>query len=343
MQSSRRSFLAAALLAAALDCSALSGADPVVLSGVGATFPFPVYMKWFEAFHKQFPDVEVRYEPIGSEAGVQRLRDHVVDFAASDVRISSEEYFAAGKPEFLRFPTVLGAVVPVYNLPGIANDLRFTPEILAGIYLGRITQWNDPAIRAVNRGAALPARAIAVVHRSDGSGSTFMLTDYLSKVSADWKTLVGASASPKWAAGVGAQGNEGVGKVVRETPDSIGYVEYIYAIVNHMNYGSLRNRSGRFVSPDLESIAAAADGAANRIAEDFQTSIVDAPGPDAYPIASFSWFIVPAKMDDARKHDAMKKLLTWMLGAGQNQSAALGYLAIPKSLLAREQRMLEGF
>lgn len=316
---------------------------PVVLDGAGATFPYPVYAKWFESFHKQFPQIEVRYRPVGSEAGVQDLMDHRTDFAASDIRISSEEYFSGGKPRYQRFPTVLGAVVPIYNLPEIPNDLRFTPEVLAGIYLGRITRWNDPLLRAANRGAALPDRAIAVVHRSDGSGSSFMLTDYLSKVSADWKSSVGVGSSPKWPVGAGAEGNEGVAKRVRETPDSIGYVEYIYAIVNHMNYGLVRNRSGKFVSPDLESIAAAADGASNRIAEDFQTSIVDAPGPDAYPIASFSWFIVPAKMEDAAKRDSMKKLLTWILGPGQNQAAALGYVAMPKSLLEREQRMLESF
>ena len=315
----------------------------MVLNGAGATFPYPVYSKWFESFHKQFPDIEVHYEPVGSEVGVRRLADRRTDFAASDVRITADEYFAGGKPKYLRFPTVLGAVVPVYNLPEVSGELRFTADILAGIYLGRITRWNDPSIRAVNRGAALPDRAIAAVHRSEGSGSTFLLTDYLSKVNASWNSSVGVSAAPKWPAGAGAEGNEGVAKLVRETPDSIGYVEYIYAIVNHMTYGSVRNRSGKFVSPDLESIAAAADGAPNRIAEDFQTSIVDAPGPDAYPIASFSWFIVPAAVADSGKHDAIKKLLTWILGPGQNQSAALGYLAIPKTLLAREQRMLDTF
>jgi phosphate transport system substrate-binding protein len=316
---------------------------PIILTGAGATFPYPVYSKWFESFHKQFPDIEVRYDPVGSESGLQRLYDHTTDFAASDIRIASEEYFAGGKPRYLRFPTVLGAVVPVYNLPETAGDLRFTSDILAGIYLGRIRKWNDPAIRAANRGAALPDRAIAVVHRSDGSGSTFMLTDYLSKVSPEWKAAIGVSALPKWPVGVGAEGNEGVGKAVRETADSIGYVEYIYAIVNRMNYGSVRNRSGRFVSPDLESIAAAAEGAPNRIAEDFQTSITDAPGADAYPIASFSWFIVPSKIEDAARRDSIKRLLTWILGSGQNQAAALGYVAIPKSLLARELRLLETF
>lgn len=323
---------------------ALPADGPVVLNGAGATFPYPVYSRWFESFHRQFPDIEVRYDPVGSEQGLERLvAEHKTDFAASDVRINSEEYFAGGKPAYLRFPTVLGAVVPVYNLPELPNDLRFTPDVLAGIYLGRITRWNDQLIRAANRGAALPDRKIAVVHRSDGSGSTFMLTDYLSKVSPEWKASIGVSPSPNWPVGAGAPGNEGVAKMVRETPDSVGYVEYFYAIMNRMNYGIVRNRSGNFVSPNLESIAAAADGAPGRIAEDFQTSIVDAPGPDAYPIASFSWFIVPAKIDDSSKRDSLRKLLTWILGPGQNQAAALGYVAIPKSLLAREQKLLDTY
>jgi phosphate transport system substrate-binding protein len=315
----------------------------LVLHGAGATFPYPVYSKWFASFHKQFPDIDVQYEPVGSEAGVQRLLDRTADFAASDVRISAEEYFEGGNARYLRFPTVLGAVVPVYNLPGISSELRFTAEILAGIYLGRINKWNHPLIRAANRGVSLPDRAITAIHRSDGSGSTYMLTDYLSKVSTDWRSSVGISATPSWPTGAGAAGNDGVAKLVGETKDSIGYVEYIYAIVNHMSYGSVRNRSGRFVSPDLESIAAAAEGAPNRIAEDFQTSITDASGPNAYPIASFSWLIVPARNDDPGKRGSIKKLLTWILGPGQNEAAALGYLSIPRSLLEREQRMLESF
>ena len=275
---------------------------------------------------------------------MKRLMEGAIDFAGSDIMITQDEFFAGGKPKFLRFPTIMGAVVPVYNLPDSGTkDLRFTPEILAGIYLARIRKWNDPAIRAVNRTAVLPDRDIEVVHRAVGSGTTYVWTDYLSKVSAEWKAAAGASGTPTWPAGKGAEGNEGVARLVRETPGSIGYVEYIYAITEHMSYGSVRNSAGRFISPDLESILAAARDSSNRIAEDFQTSITNAPGADAYPVASFTWFVVPAQIDDSQKKSAMKEFLQWMLGPGQNQAAALGYVSIAPEVLLREQRMLERF
>jgi len=315
-----------------------------MLNGAGATFPYPVYKKWFEAFHKRFPEIEIHYEPVGSEAGINRLMEGATDFAGSDAMIGADEYFAGGKPKFLRFPTIMGAVVPVYSLPDMPTELRFTPEILAGIYLGRIRKWNDPRIKAVNRDAMLPDREIAVIHRSDGSGTSYVWTDYLSKVSADWKAAVGVnSAPPKWPIGAGAEGNEGVAKLVRDTPASIGYVEYIYAITNHMAYGSLRNSAGRFTSPDLESILAAARGSSSRIAEDFQTSITNPPGADAYPVAAFSWFVVPAQVNDADKKRALKEFLQWMLGAGERQAAALGYVSIAPEVLLREQRMLDRY
>jgi phosphate transport system substrate-binding protein len=314
------------------------------LAAAGATFPYPLYAKWFEAFHKRFPGTEIRYDAVGSETGMKRLMEGAIDFAGSDIMITPDEFFAAGKPKFLRFPTIMGAVVPVYNLPDSGTkDLRFTPEILAGIYLGKIRKWNDPAIRAVNRTAALPDRDIEVVHRSDGSGSSYVWTDYLSKVSPEWKAAVGASGAPKWPTGKGADGNEGVARLVRETPGAIGYVEYIYAITEHMSYGSVLNSAGRFVSPDLESILAAARGSANRIAEDFQTSITNDPGADAYPVASLTWFVVPAQIEDSQKKIALKEFLQWMLGPGQNQAAALGYVSIAPEVLLREQRMLERF
>jgi phosphate transport system substrate-binding protein len=313
------------------------------LSGAGATFPYPVYAKWFESFHKRYPEIDIHYEPVGSEAGIGRLKTGALDFAGSDVMIGQDEFYAGGKPRFLRFPTILGAVVPVYNLPDMPRELRFTPEVLAGIYLGTIRRWNDPQIVAVNRGAALPDREIAVVHRADGSGTSFVWTDYLSKVSPAWKTAVGANSTPIWPVGAGAEGNEGVAKLVRETSGSIGYVEYIYAITNHMAYGSVRNSSGRFVSPDLESILAAARGSSSRIAEDFQTSITNAPGADAYPAAAFTWFVVPARVADADKKRALKEFLQWMLGAGQHQAAALGYVSIAPEVLVRERQMLDRY
>jgi phosphate ABC transporter phosphate-binding protein len=314
------------------------------LRAAGATFPYPVYAKWFETFHKRFPEIDIHYDAVGSEAGIQRLKEGTIDFAGSDIMITSDEFFAGGKPKFLRFPAIMGAVVPVYNLSGPgAKDLRFTPDVLAGIYLGKIRRWNDPQIAAVNRTAILPDREIDVVHRSDGSGSSYVWTDYLSKVSPTWKTGVGASGSPPWPVGKGAEGNEGVARLVRETEGSIGYVEYIYAITEHMSYGSVRNSAGRFVSPDLESILAAARDSSNRIAEDFQTSITNAPAADAYPIASFSWFVAPARIEDADKKKALREFLQWMLGPGQNQAAALGYVSIAPDVLLREQHMLERF
>jgi phosphate transport system substrate-binding protein len=320
-----------------------SAIGPTTLTAAGATFPYPVYAKWFDAFHQSSPEIEIRYDAVGSEAGISRLMDGAVDFAGSDIQITSDEFFAGGKPKFLRFPTIMGGVVPVYNLPDMPRELRFTPEILAGIYLRKIRKWNDAQIRAINRNAVLPDRDIEVVHRADGSGTTYVWTDYLSKVSPEWKSAPGMSSSPKWPVGKGAEGNEGVAKLVRETPGSIGYVEYIYAITEHMSYGSVRNSAGRFVSPDLESLLAAARGSSNRIAEDFQTSITNAPGADAYPIASFSWFVVPAQIDDPQKKRALKEFLQWMLGPGQNQAAALGYVSISPEVLLREQQMLERF
>ena len=313
------------------------------LVGAGATFPFPLYEKWFEAFHTRYPETEIHYDPVGSEMGTSRLMEGATDFAGSDVMIGTDEYYSGGKPKFIRFPTILGAVVPVYNLPDMPIELRFTPAVLAGIYLGKIRKWNDPQIRAVNRDAMLPDREIAVIHRSDGSGTSYVWTDYLSKVSPEWKDAVGVNSAPKWPGGKGSEGNEGVAKLVRETQGSIGYVEYIYAIANHMPYGSVRNSAGRFTSPDLESILAAARGSSSRIAEDFQTSITNAPGADAYPVAAFSWFVVPAQVADADKKRALKEFLQWMLSAGEHQAAALGYVSIAPEVLLREQQMLDRY
>jgi phosphate ABC transporter phosphate-binding protein len=313
------------------------------LNGAGATFPYPLYEKWFEAFHQRYPEIEFHYEPVGSEAGMSRLMEGATDFAGSDVMVGTDEYYAGGKPKFLRFPTILGAVVPVYNLPDMPLELRFTPEILAGIYLGKIRKWNDPQIKAANRDSMPTDREITVIHRSDGSGTSYVWTDYLSKVSPAWKAAVGVNSAPKWPAGIGAEGNEGVAKLVRDTPGSIGYVEYIYAITNHMTYASVRNSAGRYVSPDIESILAAARGSSSRIAEDFQTSITNPLGADAYPVAAFSWFVVPAQVADADKKRALKEFLQWMLSAGEHQAAALGYVSIAPEVLLREQQMLDRY
>lgn len=313
------------------------------LHGSGATFPYPVYEKWFESFHRMYPDIEIRYDPLGSEAGMKRLMDGETDFAGSDVMVGVDEYFAGGKPKFLRFPSILGAVVPVYNLPEIPIELKFTPEILADIYLGKIRRWNDPRIMAMNRGAMLMDREITVIHRSDGSGTSYVWTDYLSKVSPAWKTAVGVSGAPDWPAGKGAQGNEGVAKLVEETPGSIGYVEYIYAITNKMTYGSVRNSAGRYISPNLESILEAARGSSSRIAEDFQTSITNPAALNAYPVSAFTWLVVPAQVTDPDKKLALKEFLEWMLSAGQHQAAAMGYVSVAPEVLVREQQAIERY
>lgn len=318
-------------------------AHPTLLSGAGATFPYPVYEQWFDAFHKANPQVTLQYDPVGSEAGMMRLREGKSDFAGTDVMVGLDEYFKGGKPMLLRFPSMMGGVAPIYNLPDTPGELRLTPELLADIYLGKIHKWNDPRMIAVNRGVRLPDREIEVIHRSDGSGTSWVFTDYLAKVSPAWKAAVGATSAPDWPVGKGAQGNEGVAKLVRETPGSIGYVEYIYAITNHMTYASVRNAAGRFVSPDIESILAAARGSSSRIAEDFQTSITNAPGPDAYPIAGFTWLVAPAKVEDADKKRALKEFLEWMLGPGQRQASALGYVAIAPEVVLREKQALERY
>ncbi len=314
-----------------------------MLNGAGATFPYPVYEKWFDSFHKMYPDIEIHYDPVGSEAGMQRLMEGASDFAGSDVMIGADEYFAGGKPKYLRFPAILGGVVPVYNMPDIPIELKFTPEVLAAIFLGRIRKWNDPRIQAVNRGAMLMDRDITVIHRLDGSGTSYVWTDYLSKVSPEWKNTVGVHGLPDWPIGKGAQGNEGVAKLVRETPGAIGYVEYIYAITNKMTYASVRNTAGRYISPNLETILAAARGSSSRIAEDFQTSITNSPGIDAYPVSAFTWFVVPAQVNDPDKKQALKQFLEWMVSAGQHQAAAMGYVSVAPEVLLREQQAIERY
>jgi len=306
------------------------------LKGAGATFPFPVYAKWFTNYRRENPALQITYEPIGSAAGVQRLLTGSVDFGASDSPEVIHELAPADEEKYLFFPSVVGAVVPVVNLPGLSNDIAFTPEALAGIYLGKIKKWNDPILTRANRGLRLPDLDIKVVHRADGSGTSYAWTDYLSKTSPEWKAQVGMSLTPKWPTGLGANGNDGVSKLVKEQAGSIGYVEFIYALQNHLSYGRVRNRNGEFVSASLESIAAAVSHAA-KIGQDFKVSLVDAPGAGVYPISSFTWIIVPSLNGDGTKRAALTGFLKWMVGPGQRQAAALGYLPIPKDLAIKEE------
>ena len=307
----------------------------VVLKGAGATFPYPVYLKWFTNFRKNDPGTQITYDAIGSEAGVRELLAGSIDFGASDSPEAIRELAPGEESNFVLFPSVVGAVVPIVNLPGVPEDIAFTAEALAGIFLGKITKWNDPILQRANRGLHLPDLDIVVVHRADGSGTSYAWTAYLSKTSAEWRAAIGSSLVPKWPTGRGATGNEGVAALVKELGGSIGYVEFIYALQNHLSYGKIRNQDGEFVEASLESIAAAV-GHSTEIRDDFKASIVDAPGKGAYPIASFTWIVVPAHIADDKKRGAITAFLRWMLGPGQRQAAALGYLALPREIVAKD-------
>ena len=313
------------------------------ITGAGATFPYPMYSKWFDEYHKKNPSLEINYQSIGSGGGIKQITEGTVDFGASDGPMTDEQLKAyQDKHGFgiLHFPTVLGAVVPTYNIPGVTTALNFTPEALAGIYLGKVTKWNDPLITGANKDVNLPADDIIVVHRAESSGTTYVWTDFLSKVSEEWKTQVGKATAVKWPVGLGGQGNEGVTGTVKNTPDSIGYVELIYAESNKIPYGNVKNAAGVFVKASLAGVTAAAAGAAKAMPDDFRVSITNAPGKDAYPVSSFTWLLIPSKFTDAAKRDALKGFVTWMLADGQNYAEALSYAKLPKEVVAKEKKAL---
>jgi phosphate transport system substrate-binding protein len=304
------------------------------INAAGATFPYPLYSKWFDQYRKLHPDIQINYQSIGSGGGISQLLAHTVDFGASDGPMDDDQLKQAGF-KILHFPTVLGGDVPSYNIPGVATDLKFTPEALAGIYLGKITKWNDPALTGPNPGVKLPAQDIVVVHRSDGSGTTYIWTDYLSKVSSEWKAKVGTGTSVKWPVGLGGKGNEGVAGLVKQTPNAIGYVELIYATQNQLPYGTVRNAAGEFVKATLQSVSTAAGSA--MMPNDFRVSITNPPGKGAYPIASFTWLLVPAQINDAKKREAIKGFLYWMLAEGQQYCEPLFYAKLPNEVIAKEK------
>jgi phosphate transport system substrate-binding protein len=309
--------------------STSSGA--VTLNAAGATFPYPIYSKWFNEYHKLHPNVTINYQSIGSGGGIQQLHAGTVDFGASDMPLK-DDLLQKLDLHIVQFPTVLGAVVPSYNIPGVDVPLKFTPAALAGIYLGKITKWDAPEISKSNPGVRLPAKPITVVHRSDGSGTTFVWTDYLSKVSPEWKSKVGSNTSVQWPVGLGGKGNEGVAGIVKQTPDSIGYVELIYTIQNNMLYGLVENSSGNFVKASLETAKDAAAGAASEMQNDVRVSITDPPGKDAYPICSFTYLLIPDHIADATKREAIKDFLHWMLNYGQGMVESLDYGQLPESV-----------
>ena len=337
--------IAAILLAVFGLASALLAANALTITGAGASFPYPMYSKWFDEYHKKDANIEINYQSIGSGGGIKQVTEGTVDFGASDGPMNDDQLKAfQDKHGFaiLHFPTVLGAVVPTYNIPGVTKDLNFTPEALSGIFLGKITKWNDPAIAGANQGVNLPANDIVVVHRSDGSGTSYIWTDYLSKISDEWKSKVGKGASVNWPAGLGGKGNEGVAGLVKQTSNAFGYVELIYAIQNKMPYGAVKNSSGAFIKADLAGVTAAAAGAAKSMPDDFRVSITDAPGKAAYPISSFTWLLIPAKFSDGAKRDALKGFVKWMLADGQNYAESLSYAKLPKEVVAKEVKALDG-
>jgi phosphate transport system substrate-binding protein len=337
--------IAAILLAGFGLASALWAASALTITGAGASFPYPMYSKWFDEYHKKDTNIEINYQSIGSGGGIKQVTEGTVDFGASDGPMNDDQLKAfQDKHGFaiLHFPTVLGAVVPTYNIPGVTKDLNFTPEALSGIFLGKITKWNDPAIAGANQGVNLPGNDIVVVHRSDGSGTSYIWTDYLSKVSDEWKSKVGKGASVNWPAGLGGKGNEGVAGLVKQTSNAFGYVELIYAIQNKMPYGAVKNSSGAFIKADLAGVTAAAAGAAKSMPDDFRVSITDAPGKAAYPISSFTWLLIPAKFSDGAKRDALKGFVKWMLADGQNYAESLSYAKLPKEIVAKEVKALDG-
>lgn len=311
--------------------SGTSESAVVTLNAAGATFPYPIYSKWFNEYRKLHPNVAINYQSIGSGGGIRQLSAGTVDFGASDMPLK-DDLLQKLNLHITQFPTVLGAVVPSYNIPGVAATLKFTPAVLAGIYLGQITKWNAPEIRKNNPGVKLPAKDITVVHRSDGSGTTFVWTDYLSKVSPEWKSKVGSNTSVQWPVGLGGKGNEGVAGVVKQTPYSIGYVELIYALQNNMPSGLVRNSSGNFIKASLETAKDAAAGAASEMQYDVRTSITDPPGKNAYPICSFTYLLIPDHIPDAAKRNAVKDFLHWMLNDGQSMVESLGYGQLPESI-----------
>jgi phosphate transport system substrate-binding protein len=322
-----------------LASAATIAASAETINAAGATFPAPIYQKWFEEFHKAHSDIQINYQAIGSGGGIRQLVEGTVDFGASDMPMTDEQLSKVSRYKVLHFPTVLGGIVPTYNVPG-AQSLNFSGTTLAGIYLGTIKKWNDPALKKDNPKANLPNEDITVVHRSDGSGTSFVFSDYLAKVSPEWKSKVGVNASVNWPVGLGGKGNEGVAGLVKQTPNSVGYVELIYAVQNKMEYGSMKNAAGNFIKADFNSISEAAAGAAKDMPADFRVSVNNAPGKGAYPISTFTWLLIPDKIPDATKKKSIIDFLQWMMTTGQADAQGLSYAPLPKEVVAKEQKQL---
>ncbi len=319
----KKSFVAIALFA-----FVLAGAQAQKLTGAGATFPYPIYSKWFSEYSSAHPGVQINYQSIGSGAGIRQVTTGTVDFGASDMPMT-DQMLSESKVKLIHVPTVLGAVVPIFNVPGVSN-LRFGPDVLADIYLNKISNWNDGRIAKDNPGVKLPDLKITVVHRSDGSGTSFIFTDYLSKVSREWKDGPGAGTSPNWPVGVGGKGNEGVAGLVRQLPGSIGYVELIYALQNKISFGAVRNAAGKYVTASIEGVTAAGDSA--KIPADYRVSITNAPGAEAYPISSFTYLLIPTHPTNAANEKVLKDMLSWIVKSGEGEASGLSYAPLPQAL-----------
>lgn len=315
-----------------------SGARTLTINGAGATFPNPIYSKWFADYHEAHPNIQINYQPIGSGGGIKQVTAQTVFFGASDMPMTDDQLKSAPGP-ILHFPTVLGGVVPVYNIPGFSGSLRFTGPLLAAIYLGNVRKWNDASIAKMNPGLNLPATDIAVVHRSDGSGTTFIWCDFISETSPEFKQKIGASTSVQWPVGVGGKGNEGVSGLVKQTPGAIGYVELIYALQNKIPFGSVQNKAGSFITASLDSVTAAAAGVS--MPDDFRVSITNPDGKDAYPIASFTWMLFYQNPSDKQRAKVMVDFMKWALTDGQKETQALSYAPLPKSVVDKELQALQ--
>ena len=317
-----------------------SGSASATINGAGATFPQPIYSKWFSEYNKLHPNVRINYQPLGSGAGIRQLLAGTVFFGASDQPMKDDQ-LAKAPSKVLHFPTVIGAVVPVYNLAEVSQELKFTGPLIADIVLGKVKKWNDPAIAKLNQGVKLPATDIAFVHRSEGSGTTFVFADYLAKVSPEFKTTVGVDSALKWPVGVGGKGNEGVAGLVRQTPGALGYVELVWALQNKIPFGEMQNSGGKFVKASVDSVTAAAAGAAANMPPDFRVSITNAPGDDAYPIASFTWLLMYENPTEKQHAKTMVEFVRWALSDGQKYARDLGYAPLPQTVVDMELKALE--
>ncbi len=326
--------------AVALAAATLGAQGTVQINGAGATFPYPIYSKWFSEYNKLHPNVQINYQSQGSGAGIKQLLSQTVFFGATDGPMTNDQLNSSNAGKILHFPTVLGAVVPVYNIPGVSQELKFSGQVLADIFLGKITKWNDPQIAKLNAGVNLPATDITVVHRAEGSGTSYIWCDYLAKVSAEWKSKVGIATSVNWPVGVGGKGNEGVSGLVSQTPGAIGYVELIYALQTKISYGTVQNLNGKFVKASVDSVTAAASAAATKMPPDFRVSITNAPGDDVYPISSFTWLLLYESPKDKAQSKIMVEFTKWALTDGQQFAPSLGYAPLPKAVVEMELKAL---